>query len=72
MTTLTFPLPTDTLQQFCRRWNIRKLALFGLGLRTDFRPDSDVERSPTGVRREVLLHTAQVMVSADEAGDVPR
>ena len=43
MTTLTFPLPTDATQQFCRRWKIRELALFGSVLRTDFRTDSDVD-----------------------------
>ena len=43
MTTLTFPLPMDAIQQFCRRWKIRELALFGSVLRTDFRPDSDVD-----------------------------
>jgi len=43
MTTLTFPLPPDTLQQFCQRWKIRELALFGSVLRTDFRPDSDID-----------------------------
>ena len=112
MTTLTFPLPTDAIQQFCRRWKIRELALFGSVLRTDFRPDSDVdvlvtfhddadwglldhiqmqqelatllhrpidlvskralERSPNWVRREAILNTAQVIVSTDEAGHVPR
>ena len=43
MTTLIFPLPTDAIRQFCRRWKIRELALFGSALRTDFRPDSDVD-----------------------------
>ena len=43
MTTLMFPLPMEAIQQFCRRWKIRELALFGSVLRTDFRPDSDVD-----------------------------
>jgi predicted nucleotidyltransferase len=112
VTTLTFSLPTDAIQQFCRRWKIRELALFGSVLRTDFRPDSDVdvlvtfhddadwglldhiqmqqelatllhrpidlvskralERSANWVRREGILNTAQVIVSTDEASDVPR
>jgi uncharacterized protein len=112
VTILTFPLLTDAIWQFCRRWKIRELALFGSVLRTDFRPDSDVdvlvtftddadwgllahiqmqqelatlldrpidliskralERSPNWVRREAILNTAQVVVSTDEAGDVPR
>jgi uncharacterized protein len=43
VTTLRLPLPTDAITQFCRRWKIRELALFGSVLRTDFRPDSDVD-----------------------------
>ena len=43
MTTLALPLPTEALAQFCRRWNIRELALFGSVLRADFRRDSDVD-----------------------------
>ena len=111
MTTLALSLPTDAIQQFCRRWKISELALFGSVLRTDFRPDSDVdvlvtftgdadwgllahvqmqqelaallqrpidliskralERSANWVRREAILNTAQVIVSADEAGYAP-
>ena len=43
MTTLTLSLPTDALRQFCRRWKIHEVALFGSVLRTDFRPESDVD-----------------------------
>jgi len=31
------------LVDFCRRWKITKMALFGSVLREDFRPDSDVD-----------------------------
>ena len=111
MTTLALSRPTDAIQQFCRRWKISELALFGSVLRTDFRPDSDVdvlvtftddadwgllahvqmqqelaallqrpidliskralERSANWLRREAILNTAQVIVSADEAGYGP-
>jgi predicted nucleotidyltransferase len=43
MTTVAFPLPTEAITQFCRRWKIRELALFGSVLRADFGPDSDVD-----------------------------
>jgi predicted nucleotidyltransferase len=33
----------DRLDGFCRRWRIQELALFGSVLRSDFRPDSDVD-----------------------------
>ena len=111
MATPALPLPADAIQQFCRRWKITELALFGSVLRPDFRPDSDVdvlvsfadgadwgllahlemqqelasllqrpvdliskralERSANWVRRDAILTTAQVIVSADEAGNDP-
>jgi predicted nucleotidyltransferase len=43
MTTFAFPLPTDAITQFCRRWKIRELALFGSVIRADFGPESDVD-----------------------------
>lgn len=36
-------LPMEKIEEFCRRWNIVELALFGSVLRDDFRPDSDVD-----------------------------
>lgn len=33
----------DKLEEFCRRWKITELALFGSVLRDDFRPDSDID-----------------------------
>lgn len=33
----------DRIKTFCRRHHIRRLALFGSVLRSDFRPDSDVD-----------------------------
>jgi uncharacterized protein len=33
----------DAVAVFCRRHHIRRLRLFGSVLRTDFRPDSDVD-----------------------------
>lgn len=37
------PIPQDRLEAFCRRHHIRRLSLFGSVLRSDFRPDSDVD-----------------------------
>lgn len=36
-------IPEDKIADFCRRWKINELALFGSVLREDFRPDSDVD-----------------------------
>jgi uncharacterized protein len=33
----------SALNNFCKRWRIRELALFGSVLREDFRPDSDID-----------------------------
>lgn len=36
-------IPHDRLAEFCHRWRIAELALFGSALREDFRPESDVD-----------------------------
>jgi predicted nucleotidyltransferase len=36
-------IPKARLEEFCRRRQIRKLAFFGSVLRSDFRPESDVD-----------------------------
>ena len=33
----------NDIAEFCQRWKIRELALFGSALRDDFRPDSDLD-----------------------------
>ncbi|WP_372522115.1 nucleotidyltransferase family protein [Sulfuricaulis sp.] len=33
----------DSIANFCRRWKITELSLFGSVLRADFRPDSDID-----------------------------
>jgi predicted nucleotidyltransferase len=35
--------PKEKISAFCKRWKVVELALFGSVLRTDFRPDSDVD-----------------------------
>ncbi len=36
-------MPQEAIANFCHRWRIRELAIFGSALREDFRPDSDVD-----------------------------
>ncbi len=36
-------IPEESLREFCRRWRITELALFGSALREDFRDDSDID-----------------------------
>lgn len=35
--------PADRLEEFCHRWKIVELSLFGSALGDDFRPDSDLD-----------------------------
>jgi predicted nucleotidyltransferase len=43
MRRLSLDLHEPLLADFCRRWKVRELAVFGSALREDFRPDSDVD-----------------------------
>ena len=36
-------LDMERIRQFCERWKISEIALFGSVLRDDFRPESDVD-----------------------------
>jgi predicted nucleotidyltransferase len=36
-------VPNEKLADFCRRWKIIELSLFGSVLREDFRPESDID-----------------------------
>jgi hypothetical protein len=36
-------VPSKPIKDFCRKWKIIELSLFGSVLRDDFRPDSDVD-----------------------------
>jgi predicted nucleotidyltransferase len=47
-------LPMEQIEEFCQKWQVTELALFGSVLREDFRPDSDIDIlitfSPTAKR----------------------
>ena len=44
MVTATYMLAAPTeITEFCQRWDITELALFGSVLRNDFEPESDVD-----------------------------
>lgn len=43
MSATTLRLPLEALADFCRRWKISELALFGSAIREDYRPDSDID-----------------------------
>ena len=43
MAKLAITLPEDIIADFCQRWKITELSLFGSVLRDDFRPDSDID-----------------------------
>ena len=37
------PIPDEEIQNFCHRWKVKELSLFGSALREDFKPDSDID-----------------------------
>ncbi len=37
------PVDREKIAEFCRKWKVTELSLFGSVLRDDFRPDSDVD-----------------------------
>ena len=39
----TFSVQQNALEDFCHRYRVERLALFGSVLREDFRPDSDID-----------------------------
>ncbi len=40
---LSIDIPTGALAEFCHRWKVKELSLFGSVLHEDFREDSDVD-----------------------------
>ena len=43
MSELQMTIPKDKIVDFCHRWQVTELALFGSVLREDFSPSSDVD-----------------------------
>lgn len=41
--TIRIEVPEEEIAAFCRRWQVKELAVFGSALGDDFRPDSDVD-----------------------------
>lgn len=59
MVTTNIDLPMEQIAAFCKRWQIKELALFGSVLRDDFRPDSDIDLLVTfvpGASRSLFNH----------------
>ena len=36
-------IPLDQIAEFCKKYHVRKMSLFGSVIRDDFRPESDVD-----------------------------
>ena len=43
LTAAKIPIPTTRIAEFCRRWGVKEMSLFGSSLRDDFNPDSDID-----------------------------
>jgi uncharacterized protein len=60
-------ISAEEITQFCRRYHVRRLMLFGSVLRDDFRPDSDVDvlvEFEPGQTPGLLFFTMQEELSA--------
>jgi predicted nucleotidyltransferase len=55
----TVDIPQKAVADFCRRHHIRKLALFGSVLRSDFRADSDIDVCVRGVCQGVCVRVSE-------------
>jgi len=55
-------VPDEQIAEFCKRWNVTKLELFGSVLRQDFQPGSDIDVLATFSPRakRTLLDEAQM------------
>ena len=59
------------LEEFCQRWKITQLSLFGSALRDDFGPDSDVDllvRYGPAPKRSLIDHVAMERELAELLG----
>ncbi len=61
-------LPAEQVAEFCRRWQIAELAVFGSVLREDFRADSDLDLLITPGRGAKWSAFDLVHMSAEFAG----
>jgi predicted nucleotidyltransferase len=43
MTPMSLGIETEKIMDFCRRWKISSLSIFGSALRGELRPDSDID-----------------------------
>ncbi len=43
MRQIRITLPQKKIEDFCRKWKISEMAMFGSVLSEDFRPDSDID-----------------------------
>jgi predicted nucleotidyltransferase len=43
MTRINIDIPKEKIEDFCKRWKIAELSIFGSALREDFSPKSDVD-----------------------------
>lgn len=62
-------IPFTALEDFCRRWDLEELALFGSILRDNFRPDSDVDVLVT-IRDDTPLTLYGWVKMADELKEI--
>lgn len=64
-----FGLPIQAIHDFCRRWEIDKLEIFGSRLREDFTPESDLDFLAT-FRLEAQWSLFDVIAAEEELSGI--
>ena len=76
---LQLDLPMAKIADFCKRWRVRELAVFGSILREDFGPDSDIDVLVTfeddaaiGLPALVRMHNELAEITGRKVDVIPR
>jgi len=67
--TIRIDIPKDRIAEFCRRWKVKELAIFGSALGDDFRPDSDVDVLVV-VRDDAMWTVFDHIKAEEELGEI--
>ena len=71
MVEFAIDIPQTELMAFCRRYHIRRLALFGSVLRDDFGPESDVDVL-VDFEQNFVVRLADLLDAEEELSDLLR
>jgi len=67
--TIKIDIPRDRIAEFCRRWNVTELAIFGSAIGDNFGPDSDVDILVV-VRDDAMWTVFDHIKAEEELGEI--